>query len=183
MIYFSMGKVGRPSNHIPVKYVEYKKADGTVEAYILVNTKLIKLTPENMATLLAENNLANPYEKPTNDEEKEKNERPPPLNDASIGYLSQDGSLIKDGIIDNKESTDPAEIPFENDEYNETNLGCETLSDSYFEPNFQVHLFEDENSNDEANNETTNDLAKNKSELIPDLLDSNEPYNPFQIYF
>ncbi|KAK8843876.1 hypothetical protein M9Y10_024952 [Tritrichomonas musculus] len=169
-----MGKVGRPSNHIPVKYVEYKKEDGTVEAYILVNTKLIKLTPDN---------LQNPYEKPTNDEEKEKNERPPPLNEASIGYLSLDGSQIEDGVIDYKESTDPAEIPFEPDEYNETNLGCETLSDSYFEPNFQVHLFEDENSNDEANNETTNDLAKNKSELIPDLLDSNESYNPFQIYF
>ena len=178
-----MGKVGRPSNHIPVKFVEYKKENGTIERYILVNTKLIKLTTENSATLLGENNLPNPYETTANDEEKEKNERPPPADGASIGNMSQDESQIDDNIFNNNENSSPAEIPFEHDDYDKANLDFETLSDTYFEPNFHIHLFEDENNNDETNGETTNDLAKNKSELIPDLFDSKEPYNPFQIYF
>lgn len=177
-----MGKVGRPSNHIPVKFVEYKKEDGTVEVYILVKTRLIKLTPENLATLLPENNLPNPYEE-RNDEEKEKNEELPLLNAASTGHVGQNESnnVIED--IDNKLVTNPAEIPFEHDEYNNENLEYEALNDSYFKHDFQMHLFDDEDSNDEANSETTNDLTKKKSEPIPDLFEPNESYNPFQIYF
>lgn len=177
-----MGKVGRPSNHIPIKFVEYKKEDGTVETYVLVGKKLVHLTTENLNQLLSENNIPNPLEaaKSQEEEEQKKEEPAPPAALPTENLSIQQTEIV---IPNNSEDDNSNEIQYEPTESYKQNFENDSLNDSFFFHDFIGKDTNDETSTEEPSYENLEYPTKRNDGQISDLFESNEKFNPFQIYF